>query len=366
MNIGCVLFIDEKNGKNGLGYINNESFLIESYIELDKKSIWITNLDYNLISKTNLINLKPSNYFGITIESLIYQMGLSTLPRNIICKEILNLFQNIINKTTSFYKIKLNKMTIEESLRDIFNFNYYDENNIFKDKLKEINKNFEKTKLSYNNSEMQAYLNFPRYEYNRKICKMNLPFGKWKKLDQNILKDKKDDWFLSLSKKHHFLAHVKLTNINKELAQLIPDRFTNSKTWITEKEYLFLSKFSKIYIHEIYICENSMFLEKFNKNKLYKARSYEESSISNGVISYNYINSFIEGDSDSLVSSWLKIYDKYKMLEVSLVFSRLNIKVLGYGAGSVLISFDNNIKNRDVILKVCNNLNLHYPMILLF
>lgn len=362
-NIGCVLFIDENEGINGVGYSSSTGFIkVDSFKDLDKKSFWITNIKSNITEDTK--NIKNTFFLGIKLDSLIYQMGLSNIQRKIVAKEISIISKNIIFMLHENYKIKINKNTLTESLIDSLNLKQNKtKDDPFIKKIVGKTSNFEITNVQKTKDEMQSYLFYPRYEYNRNLCKISTPKGSWKTIDNKLYRNKDKYWFSNISNKYHFLALVKLTNINKDLKYLLPENTKNSKVWINEIQYNLLVKFSNIFVEKLHICSSRMYLKDIENKKLFKLHSFEKGSISNGICSSNYVKSFIENDDESLLSSWIKTYDRYKMLEVAIIFSKFNIKVNSYGSGGILISFDDTDKNKELILKVCKKLNLFYPMV---
>jgi hypothetical protein len=366
--VGCVLFIDDDNGVNGVGYSDgNGYFKVDNYKNLSDKIIWITNIKNDILNKNNIRHIKPVNFFGIKLDSLIYQLGLSSIQRKIVAKEICKLSVNTIEKLSENYNIKVGKSTLVENIIDNFNLKNlkYNDNDKILNIIKDNNSSFEITNLPQNKSELQLFLYYPRYEYNRNLCKIRFPKGdKWVHINRDYLKNKDEDWFNTVSKDYSFYALVKLTSINDDIKYLLPKGFTQSRVWINSVQYNLLKRFSKIYIDEIYINKNSMFLEEIERNKLFKLKSYEKGAISNGLAAYNYVNAFIQNNENSVMSNWINTYDKYRMLEVSMVFRKLNINVLSYGSGSILISIPSDKKNSDVVIKVCERLNLFYPMLL--
>jgi hypothetical protein len=366
--IGCVLFVDEINGVNGIGYSPTTNFIkVNEYSELDKNIIWITNLSPKLTDTFTSKNIKSSHFFGIKIDSLIYQMGLSTLPRKNVVKEIYNIVKNTIDAVSKNYDVRLYKNTLVKNLIDNFNLSsleYNDDQKIV-DLLRNNNSNVEITNIARTKNELQAYVFYPRYEYIRKLCKTSIPKGSWKELDKKVIRDKSNKWFVNLSKKYHFVALVKLTNIKKELDYLLPSKYKNAKIWITDAEYNFFVNYCKIHVDEVKVCTGRMHLEQIEPKKLFKLHSYEKTSISNGLAAYNYLYSFLEHSPDSILSSWIKRSDKVRMLNVAMIFAKYDLKVTSFGAGGLLISVKDESGNIDKVIKICEKLNLYYPMLLL-
>lgn len=119
--IGFILFFDDKNGKNGLGYcesLNDSKIKVLSFKELDKNIIWLTNLPFELIK--NYPHIKGFDFFGIKIDTIIYQLGLTTSNRYNISKEMSNILKKTIDKLVLNYNIDLNDKTIVNNLINIF------------------------------------------------------------------------------------------------------------------------------------------------------------------------------------------------------------------------------------------------------
>jgi hypothetical protein len=394
--IGCVLFLDVKiyehnskmikipNGNNGIGYSKSKGFFkVKNFNDLEKDIIWITNFPQEFFDyfKLKCEHIKPENFFKIKLNSIIYEIGITDVHRQIVAKEIAELSNNIIKNLQNNYDLILDKHTLTESLISSFKLRNIDKNH-FTSKL-EINykeENFFITDQKREQNEVQFYLNFSRYNYTRELCKNSYPVGDWVYLgiDEGKIIDYKNKTknisiFTKISKnnefayefisKYHALIHVKLTNIDKSIINILPNNYKKGKIWINDYEYLFLSKYCNIYIEELYVTKNKKFLKDIEPKKLFKVNNIEKNSISVGLGAYNYLYSFLDVFPKSNLSNWIKINDRIKMLNAAIEFQKNDIKVLSYGNSGILISVEKeNIYN---IIKIAEKLNLIYPTIII-
>ena len=394
--IGCVLFLDvkiyEKNGKhiripdgnNGIGYSKSKGFFkVNNYKELDKDIIWLTNFPQDFFDYFNLKceHIKPDNFLKIKINTIIYELGITDVHRQIVAKEISKLAHNTIRLLQNNYELYLKESTLTENLINSF-------------RLKNINKekftskididykedNFFITTQHKDPNEVQFYLNYPRYEYTRNLCKNSYPVGDWVylgidegKIEDYRNKDKNISIFKKISKnsefardfisKYHALIHVKLTNIDSCISDILPSNYKKNKIWINDFEYLFLIKYANIYIEELYVTKNKKYLKDVEPKKLFKVSKVEKNSVSVGLASYNYLYSFLEVFPKSNLSNWIKINDRIKMLNTAIAFQKSNVKVLSYGNAGILISIKKeNIYN---VIKIAEKLGLIYPTIII-
>ena len=203
--IGCVLFLDNEivkynnkninipKGTNGIGYSSSKGyFKIEHYQELDDDIFWITNFpkEFFLINNVSTKNIKPDNFFKIKLNSLIYELGMTGLHRQIIAKEISIISKNTIDRLQKNYDFNLKYSTLSNVLAESFKLrNVLDLNNT--NTFITEQQNFFITELTKDPKEQQIYLKFPRYDYVRNLCKTSFPDGEWSVL--NNIKDGKKE-----------------------------------------------------------------------------------------------------------------------------------------------------------------------------
>lgn len=372
-DIGVVLFSEPSKGHIGLAYSKSDDyFIVESYENLKDQSckLWISNLSQDFIKNKDAESyLKANDYFGVKLDILIYQLGLLNEKNETILRSLYKILNNIISTMYSYYAVLPNNNTLINDLINKFDLKNIlidkKENDFVKKTLGKNNKNFEICNTDTRQNEIEMYLTFPRYNYYRDICKISFPKGEWKKLKNEDLIKKDKEFFLSLAEKFHYIIECKISNIPDDIKSLFNKSYINEKVWINDYEYYFISKLCKVDIYNLYICKEKCHLIDIEPKKLFKAKSYERTSISKGVCAFNYVNSFINSDENSIMSSWIKIYDRSKMLSFSAVFQKMGIKVLSYGSGSILVSFKNNKENIELIKKICEKTGLNYPVYLL-
>lgn len=394
--IGCVLFLDskiyEKNGKminlptgnNGIGYSSSKGyFKVNNYKELEDNIIWITNFPEDFFSYFNIKNenIKPENFFKIKLNSIIYELGLTDVHRQIVAKEISILAEKTIRLIQNNYELYLKYPTLTDNLIESFNLKNINKKNI----TSHIDINYEEnsffiTEQKKDTEEIQFYLNYPRYDYTRNLCKVSYPIGDWvylgiddNKVDDFKNKQKNIDIFKKISKnknfafefisKYHSLIHVKLNNIDSNIINILPAQYKKNKIWINDFEYLFLSKYCNIYIEELYVTKNKKYLKDIEPKKLFKVKNIEKNSVSIGLGAYNYLYSFLDVFPKSNLSNWIKINDRIKMLNTAIEFQKNEIKVLSYGNSGILISVKReNIFN---VVKIAEKLGLIYPTMII-
>lgn len=394
--IGCVLFLDVKvyekegrmiripDGNNGIGYSKSKGFFkVKNYKSLDKDIIWITNFPNDFFDYFNLKcnHIKPDNFLKIKLNTIIYELGITDVHRQIVAKEVAELANRTVRLLQGNYELYLKETTLTDNLINSFKLKNINKDN-FTSKV-DINykeDNFFITTQQKDKDEVQFYLNYPRYEYTRNLCKNSYPIGDWfylgideSKIEDFRNKDKNISIFNKLSKnsdfayefisKYHTLIHVKLTNIDKTIIDILPNNYRKNKIWLNDFEYLFLSKYCNIYIEELYVTKNKKHLKDIEPKNLFKAKTIEKNSISVGLASYNYLYSFLDVFPKSNLSNWIKINDRIKMLNTAIEFQKENIKVLSYGNASILISTKRaNIYN---VIKIAEKLGLIYPTIII-
>lgn len=360
-NIGVVFFKDTLNPTIGVAYSKTHLLQkITTINDLDKNIIWFSNAKENEILNSNI---KNSLYFANSPNSIIYRLGLKEEKVEKIVKELYFLYEKIINKLISAYNIKIENRFLTEEIYKILNFKNYNINdNSIKDIMKNIN-SAEYTSCIKNQNKKQLYLSSSKYTYVKDLCKTMIPVGNWKRMTFKDIESKDKDWFIKISSKHHFLASVKLSNIDKNLVKVLPEKYIKNKVWINNYEYEFLDKLCTIYIDEMYISKNKIYLEEIEPKKLFKVDKIEEAYISNYIAANNYINSFQK--EENIISFWLKMQDKTNMLKVAFIFSKFGIEVHSYGSGSLVVGYEQNKQEIEKILKISEKLNLNYPLELL-
>lgn len=360
-NIGVVFFKDIINPNVGIAY--SETYLfqkINKITELDNNIIWFSNIK----DTSDFDNVKNSNYFGNSLNSIIYRLGLKEEKVEKVIKELYYLFDKIINKLIKNYNIRIENDQLTEEIFKILDFKKYNFNDLeIKDILKNIT-SAEFTSLNANKNKKPLYLSSSKYSYVKELCKTMIPIGQWKKMTFKEIENKPSDWFCKIANKHHFLASVKLTNIDKELVKVLPSKYLKNKIWINNYEFEFLEKLCEIYVDELYVSKTRIYLEEIEPKKLFKIKKQEESYISNYIAANNYINAFQK--EDNIISYWLKMQDKTNMLKIAFIFSKYGIEVNSYGSGSLLVYYDNTKEEISKIIKLSEKLGLNYPLELLF
>jgi hypothetical protein len=385
--IGCVLFLDNEiidyekkklnipTGTNGIGYSSSKGFFkVEHYSQLEDDIFWITNFpkEFFVINHVSTKNIKPDNFFKIKLNSLIYELGMTGLHRQIIAKEISIIGKNTIDRLQKNYKFNLNNSTLPQVLSESFNLKniltLYDKNYFQQEQ-----QNFFITDLKKDVNEIQVYLKFPRYDYIRELCKASFPDGEWSLLNNNLKNgnNKKvfnkivsnKDFAKEFISKYKCCINVKLTNIDPKIEPLLPNDYKHNQIMINDQEYLYFSMYSNIHINDIYICKKKKHLQDIEPKKLFKQSELEKGSISSGLAAYSYLYSFLDLASDSSISNWIKIKDRLKMLDISKKFLEQNIKVLSYGNGGLLISVEE--KNIYNVIVLAEKIKLIYPTVIL-
>tara|TARA_B100000700_G_C15063722_1_gene868054 strand:+ start:2631 stop:3734 length:1104 start_codon:yes stop_codon:yes gene_type:complete len=359
--IGVAFFKDSIKGENGIAYSKTNLLeKVDNINDLDDKIIWFTNIRSELEFP---LKIKKNNFFTESMTSIIYQKGMKNEPLESIVKELFDLYLKIINNISKEYNVDIDEERFSLSLNKSYKIKKY---NIKEEKIiekLENNVSAELTSVKRNKNKKQLFLTTNKYNYFKKICKTMFPIGIWKHLKYNDIKNKDKEWFNNISKKYHFIISVKITKINPALNSILPYKYKNSKVWINNYEYEFLKNYCNIFIDEMLISKQKVYLESIQQKKLYKVKPYEETYLSNSIAATIYMNSFLENN--NIMSYWLKIQDKTNMLKIAFIFSKMNIDVLSYGSGSVLISYDNTKEEINKIISICDKLNLNYPLELL-
>lgn len=385
--IGCVLFLDNESvlyenkhiiipkGTNGIGYSSSKGyFKVDDYTELEDDIFWITNFpkEFFIINNLNKNNIKPDNFFKIKLNSLIYELGMTGLHRQIIAKEISIIGKNTINRLQKSYNFNLNSNTLSNVLsksfklnkiKDLYNQNYLNDNQ----------SNFFITNLKKGKNENQIYLKFNRYDYIRALCKTAFPSEGWSLLDNNSKEDKNRKIFNKITNNKEFAREfiskykccisVKLTNIDNKINSLLPNHYKNKKVVINDQEFLYFSMYSNVHIDSLYISKSKNHLEDIEPKKLFKVDNIDKNSISSGLAAYSYLHSFLDISENSSISNWIKIKDRLKMMEISRSFLDNNIKVISYGNGGILISIED--KDIDKMIILSEKFELIYPTFIL-
>lgn len=359
--IGVAFFKDSIKGENGIAY-SKKNLLekVDNIYDLDDKIIWFTNIRSELDFP---VHIKKNNFFTESTTSIIYQKGMKNEPIESIVKELFNLYLKIIDKIYNIYNVDINEERLSLALNKSYKTKKYNVKDEKITKKLENNVSAELTSVKRNKNKKQLFLTTNKYKYFKRICKTMFPIGIWKHLKYDDLKKRDKNWYNKISKKHHFLISAKLTKINPSLNSILPYKYKNSKVWINNYEYDFLKNYCNIFIDEMLISKQKVYLESIQEKKLYKIKPYEETYLSNSIAATVYINSFLE--QDNIISYWLKIQDKTNMLKIAFIFSKMEIDVLSYGSGSILVSYENTKEEINKIISICDKLNLNYPLELL-
>jgi hypothetical protein len=385
--IGCIIFFEKEeftyngnkikilNGKNGIGYSSTKGyFKIEDEKMLEEDIFWITNLPYELFNiKTIKNNIKPENFLGIKIDSLIYELGMNDLHPTVILKELSEISKNTINKLQKSYKITLNEKTLSEILQYKFNLKNINTKKYNEVKYNQEEKNFHITSEKKSDGEIQIYLKHNRYEYIRKLCKTSFPEGSMTTFNNNTNNKKNKKIFEKITNdkiyaknfimKYKSVLKVKLTNIDEKIKKLLPANYSKNIIYLNDQEYLYFLNYANIYIHEIFIYNNKNHLKSIEQQKLFTSNDFDKKSISSGLAAYNYLSSFLDFSENSTISNWIKTQDRLQMLEKAIIFKNNGIKVLSYGNASLLISTTE--KNMYNVMELSKRLNLIYPTYIL-
>lgn len=362
--IGVVIFKDINNYTEGVAYSRSHLLRkVNSLKELDDNIIWISNIPAENILPDYI---KPNNYFGLTVDSIIYRLGINYEKVAFIVKELFYLFERVIEKAQKNYPIKIESKSLASDLSKILKFKNYNFNdkNIVK-KFSNLNQ-AEITPVFSDDNKKVMYLTAARYGYIKNLCKTEIPVGEWISLSKKEINDrceKNKQWFFDIASKYHFIASVKINVNDKSLKKILPEHYTKGKVWITNSEYVFFSSFCEMYIDNLIISKNKIYLEEIESTRLFKINPMEDSFLSNYITAYNYIKSFqLE---NNILSKWIIMEDKLNMLKISYIFSKIGVDVLSYGDGSLVISYEPNRDELRKIIAVANKLNLNYPLELL-
>lgn len=376
IDIGVVFFTDIINGKEGIAYsIKNDFILVNSYEDLKDNNcrIWISNLDNDFFKEKKDVAhyLKPNDFFGVKLDIIIYQLGLLKENKRHILKNIAKIASNIFNVLDFNYNYseilyKTENINLTKDLIDLFSLSdLKTKDNPYIKNILSKNKNFEICDTKTQNNETQIYLTFDRYLYYREICKISFPKGEWKTIKQKSIEDKDKQYFNKIAEKYHFIAECNVINIPDDIKYLFNKNYLSETILINDYEFYFISKLCDIKVFKLHICESKNHLIDIEPKKLFKVKEYEKSSLAKGICAFNYVNAFIESDTESIMSSWIRIFDRSKMLSVATIFSKMGIKILSYGNGSILISFKDGDYNRSLIKEICKKTGISYPIYLL-
>ena len=195
--------------------------------------------------------------------------------------------------------------------------------------------------------------------FNR-ILELNVPIGKWKRLNQKTISGKNADWFIGLRQKHCFVVEANISIKNNELNLLLPQKLYNGKCLINDIEFELISKFADIKVTNLYINDKKEKLENiFKVNKEFNS-GYMSGSISNDII-YNMFIEKIKSLEFLDINNWIDSFENTLLLKKCLVFSNYNIKVIGYGQRTYLLTYiDDEEKNK--IIALSKKLKLVYPV----
>lgn len=359
-NVGIAIFIDSYSGNDGIGILgNNKKVKVSSYRNLDSKVVWITNIKNEEILKNK--NIKGNYFLNYDLEKLIYKIGLNNLGRIKITEELFSIFYNIILKINDKNDNINDKLISSNSLME-FNEKLFTSKNFNK-----INGFFKKDKkrnfvssLKKSKDESEICL-FEKNEviFNR-ILELNVPVGNWKRLNQKTISGKNADWFIGLKQKHCFVVEANINIKNNELNLLIPQKLYNGKCLINDIEFELISKFADIKVTNLYINDKKEKLENiFTLNNKFDS-GYMIGSISNDII-YNMFIEKIKKFEFLDINNWIDSFENTLLLKKCLVFSNYNIKVIGYGQRTYLLTYINN-EEKDKIISLSKKLKLVYPV----
>ena len=359
-NIGIAIFIDSYSGNDGIGILgNNKKIKVSSYRNLDSKVVWITNIKNTEILKSK--NIKGNYFLNYDLEKLIYKIGLNNLGRIKITEELFSILKNIIKKLDipedKQFDSLVNSNNLSQVNKKIFSSENFNKINGFfkKDKKRNFVSSLKKSK-----DESEICL-FEKNDiiFNR-ILELNVPIGKWKRLNQKTISGKNADWFIGLGQKHCFVVEANISIKNNELNLLLPQKLYNGKCLINDIEFELISKFADIKVTNLYINDKKEKLENiFKVNKEFNS-GYMSGSISNDII-YNMFIEKIKSLEFLDINNWIDSFENTLLLKKCLVFSNYNIKVIGYGQRTYLLTYiDDEEKNK--IIALSKKLKLVYPV----
>lgn len=394
-NIKTGLIIENNNIL--LGFSNEEGFFIKkspflkkNLEELNKNTIWFSNINKEDLKEFNYKNIKSNEYFSMHLNEIFYYNGFKNLninnPNNIkiILKKTFELQNELLKQAYNGFR-NTQLEGINKSLKDSTNekrkmmiLNTYSYEKLMKAISDEIiKKNEVKNNLliqELHNNKSLAVLNKRKNECVLKtISEKNLSvikntrllgFDELKKYTfEKPLVSIEDIEKHLLKFNNTLLISIKIKKCNNKIR--IFKNLEGESLLVSIKEFLFF--FENGFVFEIDYCYEYNSVFNINKNKfqiiekslkLKLLEKYKENKLFNHLVSKSYLDTFIFND-NILFNEIIKKELKIRNLKIIKFLENYNIEVIDYDYDFIKISFEDNEKEKTK--KILDNLELLYP-----
>lgn len=368
-NFGVVFFDNPECPEQG--YASEAGgivFRIASIGDLKSDVVWVTNLEYEQMSRFNLWRnpkLKRCSFFRENLYRVAKELGLSVNSSgNVHVRVLSELVDRIMRIASRHYQIDVIgstfKDTVSQSLiTPLVEADAGGSGNLLVDEcLNEAHNVYQICYGLYPSDHVTVNLKFSKVFYANEIMGMPVPFGSW-----TAVKDAPSGWssshksshspvfaYLSeLSKSRPLLCNIAIKNVDKEFAELLDIANGSSRrNWVTGQEAMLLAYYGDICIKEIFCAEAYQDLTERLDLNLPSEGVVGELSVSMGILAENHWTSLaserkvqihgVERKIKPARAVWMRSWDRLMCWKAAKALKSAGYLVRGYGVGSVDVS----------------------------
>lgn len=377
IKFGCIFFdlkevtingVIKKQPSVGSGWVSIEgqsSYRIKEP-NLQDNIIWITNLSTEIMWKLpelkKLTNLKPSSYLRADIGQIMKELGLNTKQNTTaeICELISGIFNKVMKAAIEFYKLDtFEESGLSEELKKKIIPQDESISNHLDEALLRSYQDIVICELDPDKKDKQfVTLKRPRLLHAKKVLEISIPSntGDWiTRVEDELPETQSERISFLLNQEKPFVARINInsfhSNSNMNLSKLLnlgeaigQGGKKRERNWVSQPEFLYLSKFADITIEGAFIANNYETLS-YNSG-IVELGELSHFSYSLGLLAECYwvglssrsVNS--KTKSKTLVSPracWIKASDRFLTFTSAMILASSGFTVVSYGTGGVTL-----------------------------
>lgn len=368
-NFGVVFFDNPESPEQGFASeAGGAVFRIVSIGDLKSDVIWVTNLEYEQMSRYNLWRnpkLKRCSFFRENLYRIAKELGLSVSSSGSMHVRVLSeLVDRVMRISNKHYQIDLIggnfKDTVSQALMTpLVEADAGGSGNLLVDDcLSEAFNTYQVCYGHYPSDHVTVNLKFSKVFYANEIMSMPVPFGGWTSIKDaptgwharnSVGGSKAFNYLQEMSKQYPLLCNIAVKNIDKEFAELLDVANGSSRrNWVTGQEAILLAFYGDIYIKEIFAAESYQLLTERLDLALPSEGVIGELSISMGILAENHWVSLaserkaiihgVERKIKPARAVWLRSWDRLMCWKAAKALKSAGYLVRGYGVGGVDVS----------------------------
>lgn len=391
ISVGVVCFDNKTDPRSGLASLaGGEPTRITCVGDLDTASVWISNLEFEDLLTSRLIDnprLRGSDFFRMKLDRLALEFGVdlvSNLHEGI--KDISAAASRIVNYTAVTYGVTQLQRTLKETIQKVVlkDVPLQHQTPAVADAIKNA---FLANQRCYGKLRdgISIPLRFNRTWYCRQLLSMPVPTGQWRLTGVKFpIVNKVNcrfgpgsvvyEFLLNLCGQNPFLARISSKSTSASVDRLI-DFVDNreQRDWVPGHEAVNIAHYSDVTVHELLVCDDYVVLGEDQRFRFPHSHISDDLSLSSGILAENHwvsLASIVKVDGfggkprsvHTAAASWLRAWDRLYCFKVAMEMQKHGYFVSSYGVGTVNIHCESSPDKIRALITTASQLGLAPPL----